>query len=216
MKRSTAANLIAVIVAMFLVALILTPTLAHATGKPETVTPAPTTSTSSSTSSAASQAKAAIDLSLANSATGGQGGAGGLGGSGGAGGNGAGGSVSQGHTYVLPAPAAAAPLPAGMCPQGDSSAYSVLWGLVSWASSTTRTEMACLDKVLAVLKETVPKPVPAVVNYLHDLPVPPAASAAPASAPVATACEKAPEPAKPAPKAAKVAKAAPKKGGTCG
>ena len=124
--------------------------------------------------------------------------------------------MSQGHTYVLPAPAAAAPLPAGMCPQGDSSAYSVLWGLVSWASSTTRTEMACLDKVLAVLKETVPKPVPAVVNYLHDLPVPPAAPAAQASAPVAAACEKAPEPAKPAPKAAKVAKAAPKKVGTCG
>ncbi len=204
MKRSTAANLIAVIVAMFLVALILTPTLAHATGKPETVTPAPTTSTSSSTSSAASQAKAAIDLSLANSATGG---AGGLGG---AGGNAAGGSVSQGHTYVLPAPAAAAPLPAGMCPQGDSSAYSVLWGLVSWANSTTRTEMACLDKVLTVLRETAPKPLPAVVNYLHDLPVPPA----PASAPAAAACEKAPEPAKP--KAAKVAKAAPKKAGTCG
>ena len=211
MTRKTAANLIVMIVAMFLMALILTPTLAHATGKPETVTTAPTSSTSSAT--AASQAKAAIDLSLANSATGGQGGAGGLGG---AGGSAAGGSVSQGHTYVLPAPAAAAPLPAGMCPQGDSSAYSVLWGLVSWASSTTRTEMACLDKVLAVLKETVPKPVPAVVNYLHDLPVPPAASAAPASAPVATACEKAPEPAKPAPKAAKVAKAAPKKVGTCG
>lgn len=206
MKRSTAANLIAVIVAMFLVALILTPTLAHATGKPETVTTAPSSSTTSS-SSAASQAKAAIDLSLANSATGG---AGGLGG---AGGNAAGGSVSQGHTYVLPAPAAAAPLPAGMCPQGDSSAYSVLWGLVSWASSTTRTEMACLDKVLAVLKETAPKPAPTVVNYLHDLPVPPAA---PASAAVAAvpACEKAPEPVKP--KAAKVAKATPKKAGTCG
>ena len=211
MTRKTAANLIVMIVAMFLMALILTPTLAYATGKPEPVTPAPTSSTSSAT--AASQAKAAIDLSLANSATGGQGGAGGLGG---AGGSAAGGSVSQGHTYVLPAPAAAAPLPAGMCPQGDSSAYSVLWGLVSWASSTTRTEMACLDKVLAVLKETVPKPVPAVVNYLHDLPVPPAAPAAPASAPVAAACEKAPEPAKPAPKAAKVAKAAPKKVGTCG
>jgi len=214
MTRKTAANLIVMIVAMFLMALILTPALAHATGKPEPVTPAPSSSTSSAT--AASQAKAAIDLSLANSATGGQGGAGGAGGLGGAGGSAAGGSVSQGHTYVLPAPAAAAPLPAGMCPQGDSSAYSVLWGLVSWASSTTRTEMVCLDKVLAVLKETAPKPVPAVVNYLHDLPVPPAA---PASAPVAAAapaCEKAPDPAKPAPKAAKVAKAAPKKVGTCG
>jgi hypothetical protein len=69
MTRKTAANLIVMIVAMFLMALILTPTLAHATGKPEPVTPAPTSSTSSAT--AASQAKAAIDLSLANSATGG-------------------------------------------------------------------------------------------------------------------------------------------------
>ena len=214
MKRKTVADIILMLACMFLLVVLLAPTQAHATGKPEPVTPAPTSSTSSAT--AASQAKAAIDLSLANSATGGQGGAGGAGGLGGSGGSAAGGSVTQGHTYVLPAPAAAAPLPAGMCPQGDSSAYSVLWGLVSWATSTTRTEMACLDKVLAVLKETVPKPVPAVVNYLHDLPVPPAAPAAPASAPVATACEKAPEPAKPAPKAAKVAKAAPKKGGTCG
>ncbi len=213
MKRKTTADLILMLACMFLLAILLAPTQAKATGKPEITTPAPapTSSTSSSTSSAAGQAKAAIDLSLANSATGGQGGAGGLGG---AGGNAAGGSVSQGHTYVLPAPAAAAPLPAGMCPQGDSSAYSVLWGLVSWASSTTRTEMACLDKVLAVLRETAPKPVPAVVNYLHDLPVPPAA---PASAPVAAAvpaCEKAPEPVKP--KAAKVAKAEKKKAGTCG
>lgn len=208
MNRKTRADLILTLACMFLLAILLAPTQAKATGKPETVTPAPTPSsnaTSTSAANAASQAKAAIDLSLTNSATG-QGGAGGLGG------NAAGGSVSQGHTYVLPAPAAAAPLPAGMCPQGDSSAYSVLWGLVSWASSTTRTEMACLDKVLAVLKDTAPKPVPTVVNYLHDLPVP----AAPASAPVAAvpACEKAPEPVKP--KAAKVAKATPKKAGTCG
>lgn len=208
MKRKTTADLILMLACMFLLAILLAPTQAKATGKPEPVTPAPTTSSSTSSATAASQAKAAIDLSLTNSATGG---AGGLGG---AGGNAAGGSVSQGHTYVLPAPAAAAPLPAGMCPQGDSSAYSVLWGLVSWANSTTRTEMACLDKVLAVLRETAPKPVPTVVNYLHDLPVPPAA---PASGPVAAAvpaCEKAPEPVKP--KAAKVAKAEKKKAATCG
>jgi hypothetical protein len=202
MKRKTAADLILLIACMLLMALVLVPTQAKATGKTEPVVTPTSTSSSSSTSSSR------IDLSLANSATGGQGGAGGLGG---AGGNAAGGSVSQGHTYVLPAPAAAAPLPAGMCPMGDSSAYSVLWGLVSWANSTTRTEMACLDKVLAVLKETAPKPVPTVVNYLHDLPVPPAA---PASAAVAPVCEKAPELVKP--KAGKVAKAAPKKAGTCG
>lgn len=211
MNRKTIADVLLAAAIILCIALLLAPSFAHATGKPEPVAPAPTSSTSSATSG--SQAKAAIDLSLANSATGGQGGAGGLGG---AGGSAAGGSVSQGHTYVLPAPAAAAPLPAGMCPQGDSSAYSVLWGLVSWATSTTRTEMACLDKVLAVLRETAPKPVPAVVNYLHDLPVPPAAPASAPGAAAATACEKAPEPAKPAPKAAKVAKAAPKKGATCG
>lgn len=207
MNRKSAADLLLAAAILLCIALLLAPSFAHATGKPETPTTTPTSS--AATSSATSTASQRIDLSLANSATG-QGGAGGLGG---AGGNAAGGSVSQGNTYVLPAPATAAPLPAGMCPQGDSSAYSVLWGLVSWATSTTRTEMACLDKVLAVLRETAPKPAPAVVNYLHDLPVPPAA---PASAPVAAApaCEKAPEPVKP--KAAKVAKAEKKKAGTCG
>lgn len=213
MNRKNAADWMLAIAILLLVAVLLTPSFAHATGKPETptVTPAPTSSTSSATSG--SQAKAAIDLSLATSATGGQGGAGGLGG---AGGSAAGGSVSQGNTYVLPAPATAAPLPAGLCPQGDSEAWSFGFGFLSWSRSSTRTEMICLDKVLAVLRETAPKPVPAVVNYLHEHPVPPAA---PASAPVAAAapaCEKAPEPVKPAPKAAKVAKAAPKKGGTCG
>lgn len=212
MNRKSAADLLLAAACLLCIALLLAPSFAHATGKPETPTTTPTSSaaTSSATSSATSTASQRIDLSLANSATG-QGGAGGLGG---AGGNAAGGSVSQGNTYVLPAPATAAPLPAGMCPQGDSSAVSVLWGLVSWANSTTRTEMACLDKVLTVLRETAPKPVPAVVNYLHDLPVPPAA---PASAPVAAApaCEKAPEPVKPK-ASGKAAKAEKKKAGVCG
>lgn len=213
MNRRNAADWMLAIAILLLVAVLLTPSFAHAMSKPETppVIQAPTSSTSSATSG--SQAKAAIDLSLATSATGGQGGAGGLGG---AGGSGQGGSVTQGNTYVLPAPAAAAPLPGGLCPKGDSETWSFGFGFLSWSRSSTRTEMECLDKVLAVLRETAPKPVPAVVNYLHDLPVPPAT---PASAPVAApapACEKAPEPVKPAPKAAKAAKAAPKKGGTCG
>lgn len=213
MNRKTTADALLAAAILLCIALLLAPSFAHATGKPETptATPAPTSSTSSATSG--SQAKAAIDLSLATSATGGQGGAGGLGG---AGGSGQGGSVTQGNTYVLPAPATAAPLPGGLCPKGDSETWSFGFGFLSWSRSSTRTEMECLDKVLAVLRETAPKPVPAVVNYLHELPVPAAPASAPAAAAPTPACEKAPEPVKPASKPAKVAKAAPKKSGTCG
>ena len=79
---------------------------------------------------------------------------------------GAGGSSSSGNTYLLPAPAAAAPLPSGLCPMGDSESWSVVWGFVSFAKSSMRTEMACLDKLIAYGKETQPKPVQYVTNYI--------------------------------------------------
>ena len=79
---------------------------------------------------------------------------------------GSGGSSSSGNTYLLPAPAAAAPLPSGLCPQGDSESWSVIWGFVSFAKSSMRTEMACLDKLIAYGKETQPKPVQYVTNYI--------------------------------------------------
>lgn len=54
--------------------------------------------------------------------------------------------------YVFPAPVSAAPLPANLCPKGDSLSWSVGWNFFSWASSSTRTELECLEKVLAVVR----------------------------------------------------------------
>jgi hypothetical protein len=189
MKRATVSEIVLALVAMLVIALLFTPTLAKAVTTDPPVAP---------TSSATANPTARVDLSVVSSPTGG---AGGLGGSS------AGGNVSQGHTYVAPPPAAAAPLPAGLCPKGDSQAMSLLWGLVSWASSTTRSEMECLDKVLGMLRDTAPKP-PQVISYLADLPVPPKATAEAASVPQSApiACPKAeapPKPAKPTSAAAK-------------
>ena len=61
----------------------------------------------------------------------------------------------NGNTYFFPSPATAAPLPPGLCPKGDSESFSIVWGFVSFAKSSTRTEMECLDKVLATLKPEV-------------------------------------------------------------
>lgn len=55
---------------------------------------------------------------------------------------------SRSNLYVLPAPAQAAPLPPGLCPQGDSMSIGILWNLFSYARSSTRSEMECLDRVL--------------------------------------------------------------------
>lgn len=188
--RKTTSTRLCALLALALVAALCTPQ-AFATGTPKPE-PAPTSSavsTSSAISSAKAGASSAVDLSLMNSATGGAGGVG---------------SVQEGHTYVLPSPAAAAPLPPGLCPMGDSASYSIAWGFVSWSLSSTRTEMQCLDKVLSMLRDTAPKPV--VVNYLQP-PVPePVKADYSLPAVKAVACEK---PAKPkAPKKTAAAKPA--------
>ena len=72
---------------------------------------------------------------------------------------------ADGNFYVMPAPVAAAPLPAGLCPQGDSMSIGILWNMFSYARSSTRTEMECLEKVLAVVKAQTPPP---VVYRLND------------------------------------------------
>jgi hypothetical protein len=66
--------------------------------------------------------------------------------------------------YVMPAPVQAAPLPPGLCPQGDSMSIGILWNLFSYARSSTRSEMECLDKVLAAIR-----PAPAVTQVLAPL-----------------------------------------------
>ena len=61
------------------------------------------------------------------------------------------------NTYVFPAPVSAAPLPGNLCPQGDSTSWGVGWNFVSYSNSRTRTEMECLEKVLAALSPKVPE-----------------------------------------------------------
>jgi hypothetical protein len=76
------------------------------------------------------------------------------------------------------APALAAALPGYLCPKGDSMSISVLGGLLfSYSVSTTRTEMECLDKLIAVM--TAPQIVEhrlPVTAQIHPAPVAPIAS----------------------------------------
>jgi hypothetical protein len=153
MKR--AINAVLLIILLSAAAAMLFPRQAHATGTPDQAIP------SSANANAAASASAKLDATLSNTAHGGLG---------------TGGS-NRSESYSLVSSGSAAPLPSGLCPKGDSSYVQVLWGLLTVASSTTRTEMACLDKVLGMLRDTAPKP--AVVNYLQ----PPISAAAP-SAPV--------------------------------
>lgn len=134
---------------------------AFATGKDPKPTPQPPgslTHSSATSSSSSSSSSGPIDLSMmANPIA-------------------SGGSTSSGNTYVFPAPAAATPLPSGLCPKGDSQAWSVIWGFVSWSRSSMRTEHECLDKLLQYGRDTAPKaPAPAMINYLSGLPNPPPA-----------------------------------------
>lgn len=62
-------------------------------------------------------------------------------------------TFSRSNMYVLPAPVQAAPLPAGLCPQGDSMSIGILWNMFSYARSSTRTEMECLERVLAATRQ---------------------------------------------------------------
>lgn len=149
MKTRNLSNAMIVAGVLIAMALILSPMLAHATGTP--TTPSANSAASSSANAAAhanATAGSAIDLSLMNAP--------------------AGASIRQGDSWALAAPASAAALPPGLCPKGDSEAYSVIWGLVSWSKSSTRTEMECLDKVLQAWRDTAPKPAanPTVINYL--------------------------------------------------
>jgi hypothetical protein len=140
MKRAIDLTLFLIVMSVVAAMLFLP---AHATGQPD---PAP--ATSASTSAATSNS-----LSSAYTAAVSEGGAGG--------------SVKSGNSYALMS-GTTSPLPSGLCPKGDSSYVQVFWGLLTVASSSTRSEMECLDKVLSMLRDTAPKP---VVNYLQP-PIP--------------------------------------------
>ncbi len=117
---------------------------------PSTLNVSPSSSSSSisgAVSSSSAQAGATSSLSGTLTAAGGAGGAGG--------------SLSfdefgRQNLYVLPAPVQAAPLPPGLCPQGDSMSIGILWNLFSFSQSSTRSEMQCLEKVLAAIKPVTP------------------------------------------------------------
>lgn len=61
------------------------------------------------------------------------------------------------RTYVAPAPSYATPLPGNLCPLGNSVAWSVGWNFFSYASSSVRTELECLERVLATLRPATPE-----------------------------------------------------------
>lgn len=93
-----------------------------------------------------------------------------------------GGNVSTlGNTqmYVLPAPVSAANLPAFNCPLGDSVSFSVGWNFFSYARSSIRTEMECLDRTLAVMKAVAELQVVPTIKYVTIDPAPAPAVPAP-------------------------------------
>lgn len=76
---------------------------------------------------------------------------------------------SKQNLYVLPAPVSAAPLPANLCPQGDSVAWSFGWNFISYSKSSTRTEMECLERVLTMIKAMSPAvPAPVLAPLTPD------------------------------------------------
>lgn len=124
---------------------------------------APSTSTntlsSSSAANASAQASASASVSGSSSAVGGSGGSMSYE------------EFSRSNMYVLPAPVHAAPLPPGLCPQGDSVSWSFGWNFISYARSSTRTELDCLDRVLATIKA-------APTTQVIQAPAPPPATTA--------------------------------------
>ncbi len=102
---------------------------------------------------------------------------------------------SRSNMYVLPAPVQAAPLPPGLCPQGDSMSIGILWNMFSYSRSSTRTEMECLDKVLASIRGSQ-STAAQVVQAPVIPPSPPALSAPATTASVASNEVKKPEAAK--------------------
>ena len=117
---------------------LMTAMAAYATNKP---TPTPTNPTTPVTVTAGAAASAAANSASDSAATADAS-------------NSLSNTFGRQNLYVFPAPVNAAPLPANLCPQGDSLSWSIGWNFFSYAKSSTRTEMDCLDKVLATIKAT--------------------------------------------------------------
>ena len=65
------------------------------------------------------------------------------------------GNVSASYA-ILGNPSIASNLPGYVCPLGDSISWSIGWNFFSYARSSTRTEMECLEKVLAGMRVSTP------------------------------------------------------------
>jgi hypothetical protein len=80
-------------------------------------------------------------------------------------------SGSGNHNYaIVGIPSYSSPLPAYNCPQGDSIAWSIGWNFFSYARSSTRTEMECLDKMLVAMQALrIPAPVLPVPAQIHPV-----------------------------------------------
>jgi hypothetical protein len=80
-------------------------------------------------------------------------------------------SNSGNNSYaVIGIPSYATALPAYNCPQGDSLSWSIGWNFFSYSRSSTRTEMECLDKVLAALKSNqIPAPALPAPAQIHPV-----------------------------------------------
>jgi hypothetical protein len=81
---------------------------------------------------------------------------------------------SRSSMYVFPAPVYATPLPSNLCPKGDSLAWSIGWNFFSYATSSTRTEMECLERWVEVNRVRVEYPPVKPISFLADAPMPPA------------------------------------------
>ena len=65
-------------------------------------------------------------------------------------------STGDVRVYAFPAPSSATPLPGNLCPLGESLSWSIGWNFFSYARSSTRTELECLEKALAFMKASDP------------------------------------------------------------
>ena len=130
---------------------------------PTSTAPSTSTNTLSSLSDASAISEASSGATASLSGT--------LSAAGGSGGSMSYEEFSRSNMYVLPAPVNAAPLPSGLCPQGDSMAIGILWNLFSYSRSSTRTEMECLERVLATIKA---QPTTHVIQAPALPPAPPA------------------------------------------
>jgi hypothetical protein len=68
-------------------------------------------------------------------------------------------STSNARSYSVFSSASATPLPAGVCPKGDSVYVQVFFGLFTYSTSSTRTEMECLEQMIALVRAHNPAPV---------------------------------------------------------